>query len=119
MKYTFDLRERAYCFSVKVIKYFRPLYNDRYFRSMIDQLRDSATSVSANLQESKHSKSTKEYARYHEIALKSGNETIHWLNLLKDTMDIDASEINKMKIELEEILRVLAATIITLRKKKN
>jgi four helix bundle protein len=85
---------------------------------MIEQLRDSATSVSANIREGKFTESTKEYIRYFEIALRSGNEAIHWLNLFKDTLEGDVAWIIKLITELEEILKVLAASIISLRKKR-
>lgn len=113
MAYAFDLKDRSYRFSVKIVKYLRPLYEkDRYSRRMIEQLRDSATSVSANIHEAKFSESTKNYLRFYEYALRSGNEAVHWLNLFKDTLDVDVSDIKKLIAELEEILKVLAASFL-------
>ncbi|HNZ29257.1 MAG TPA: four helix bundle protein [Candidatus Goldiibacteriota bacterium] len=119
MEYQFDLRSRSYAFNVKVIKKFRKYYEQRFYRSMIDQLIRSAGSVGANLTESKHSDTIREYVRYYDIALRSGNETLYWMNLLKDTLEEETDEISTLIVELKEILKVLAQSVKTLRKNRD
>jgi len=86
---------------------------------MIDQLIRSAGSVGANLTESKHSDTIREYVRYYDIALRSGNETLYWMNLLKDTLEEETDEISTLIVELKEILKVLAQSVKTLRKNRD
>ena len=117
-KYEFDLQNESFLYTVAVTNYFRKLYKDIYFRSFIDQLKKSVSSMSANIEEGKFSNSNKELARYYEIALKSGNETKHWLKVLAATMTESAEEITRLLPKAEELTRILAASIIALRRKK-
>jgi four helix bundle protein len=116
MGYRFDLKERSYIFSVKLLKTLRPLFKDRLLKVILDQPVRSGTSVSANIQEAKFSGTRKEYARYFEIVLKSGNETMHWLKLIEETAEGEVIGIKELRIDFEEILRVLASSLISLRK---
>jgi len=116
--YKFELRERAYQFSVKLIKCLRPLFSDKVYRTILNQPIRSATSISANVCEAKYSGTEKEYARYFEIALKSGNETMHWLRLISDTAESEVKGMEELKKDLEEILKVIAASLISLRRKQ-
>lgn len=49
----------------------------------------SGTSVGANLVEATSSSSKLEFKKFHEIALKSANETKYWLGLLRDSAKAD------------------------------
>jgi four helix bundle protein len=52
-----------------------------------------------------------------EIALKSGNETKYWLCILRDGFEIHDEEIKTLLKEGDELCKILAASIITLRRK--
>jgi four helix bundle protein len=103
MGYRFDLKERSYIFSVKLLKTLRPLFKDRLLKVILDQPVRSGTSVSANIQEAKFSGTRKEYARY-------------WLKLIEETAEGEVIGIKELRIDFEEILRVLASSLISLRK---
>jgi four helix bundle protein len=70
-----DLCERAYQYSVQVIKFLGSLPEKRIFSVVVNQLLRSATSIGANVVEAKSASSKKDFIRYYEIALKSANET--------------------------------------------
>jgi four helix bundle protein len=116
-KYEYELKSEAYKFAVQTKKLLKTIYNDRFCRDMIDQASRSVGSISGNITEAQCSESTKEFIRYHEIALKSGNETIHWLRMIGDVEEKYKILFDDLIQEGKKLTKVLAACIIALRKK--
>ncbi|HDH45063.1 MAG TPA: four helix bundle protein [Thermococcus sp.] len=83
-----------------------------------DQLLRSATSIGANLIEAKSSSSKKDFIKFYEIALKSCNETIYWLGLLRDGKLASASKINPLIKETDEIGKMIGSSLLTLKGRK-
>lgn len=105
-------------FTVRVIQCCDGLRSQRTLWSILDQLIRSAGSVGANVVEAKASSSRREYIKFFEIALKSANETIYWLMVLKDVVDTEKDEIGRSYQESIELSKVLAASILTLKNKR-
>lgn len=51
------------------------------------------------------------------ISLKEANETIYWIDLLKDTDFISEKEHNSLKENCQELLKMLVSTVKTLKNK--
>jgi four helix bundle protein len=66
--------------------------------------------------EAKSSSSKLEFKKFYEIALKSANETIYWLNLLKELNLTDLKNIDELIKESQEIANMLGKSVITLKK---
>jgi four helix bundle protein len=113
-----EFMERCYNFSIAVIKLTIKLPEKRVYWTVSDQLIRSATSIGANIIEGKSASSKKDFIRYYEIALKSANETKYWLGLLRDALDADKTETNKLMHETTELAKILAASIITMKGRK-
>jgi len=113
-----EFNKRCYSYSIAVIKLIRGLPEKRVYWSVSDQLIRSATSIGANIVESKSASSKRDYIKYFEIALKSANETKYWLGLLRDALDGDRNEINKLLKETSELANILAASLLTMKGKK-
>jgi len=113
-----DIKIRAYHFSLAAIKFFKNYTVDKKFYSLINQVIRSTCSIGANVVEGKNSSSKKELIRYYEIALKSANETKYWLCLIRDAFEKDKEELNKLIKEADEISRIIAKSIISLKAKK-
>jgi four helix bundle protein len=114
----YDLRKRSYAFSVQLVKFLRRLQQAKGFYSLIDQTLRSGTSVGANIIEAKAASSTKDYIRFYQISLKSGNEAQYWLALLRDTGEAEAKDIDPLLKEAKELSNILGACLRTLRNKK-
>src|SRR3989338_8150689 len=80
-----DVKARAYQFSLDIIRFINDLPNKRAFWAIGDQLIRSATSIGANMIEAQSSSSRREFIKFYEISLKSANEAIYWLSLLRDS----------------------------------
>ncbi|MFH1375225.1 MAG: four helix bundle protein [Patescibacteria group bacterium] len=113
-----DLRTRAYSFSLTLLKFTEDFPNRRTFWVVGDQLLRSGTSIGANIIEAKAASSRRDFIRFYEIALKSANETKYWLSLLCDSKLIDPEKVKPILGEAEEIAKMLGASIITLKGKR-
>jgi len=112
-----NLRHRSYQYSLNIIKFVTTFPNNRIYWIFADQLLRSATSVGANIIEAKSSSSKRDFIRYYQIALKSANETLYWLNLLRDSKLISNIITDQLFIEAEEISKMLASSLLTLKGK--
>lgn len=113
-----DLSYRTYMFSIHTIRFLKDMPEDHMHQTISNQLIRSATSIGANIVEGKSSSSHKEFVRYLEIALKSANETKYWLCLLRDGLEAKHANIKLLLGEVEELSRMLGASIITLKGKR-
>jgi four helix bundle protein len=52
---------------------------------------------------------------YFSIALRSANETKYWLCLVRDTLEVNKAEVNELVKEADELSRILAKSILTLK----
>ena len=112
-----NLRHRSYQFSLSIIYFITTFPNKRIYWIFTDQLLRAATSVGANIIEAKASSSKKDFIRYYQIALKSANETTYWLSLLRDSKLISNKTIESLIGESEEICKMLASSLLTLKGK--
>lgn len=113
-----NLRYRSYQFSLQTINLVKSFPEKKIYWIMEDQLLRAATSVGANLIEAKSSSSRRDFIKYYEIALKSANETEYWLNLLSDSQLVKSKYLDLLVIEIKEISRMIASSIITLKGKR-
>ena len=91
------LHIKSYAFAVRIVKMFLHLSsNDWRLVSIYKQVLRSGTSISANVHESEFAQSPSDFASKLSIALKEANETINWLNLLKDTDCLKENEFESM-----------------------
>ena len=112
------LRERSFDFSVMIIKLVNNLPRERTYWVLTDQLMRSGTSIGANIIEAKAASSKKDFIKYYEIALKSANETKYWLDLLRVACNIRDNELIQLIYETEEIAKIIAASILTMKDKR-
>ena len=115
LKFKSDLRERCFRFSLNVLALVDTLPNKRSAWVIADQLIRSATSIGANLIEARASSSRLEFKKFYEIALKSSNETIYWLELLKEAKLADPKKIDPLLDEVKQIANMLGAGVIKLK----
>jgi four helix bundle protein len=114
-----EFKNRVYRFSVSIVRFTHEVSEkQRINYSLIDQLLRAATSIGANFIEAKSSSSKKEFLRYFEIALKSANETKYWLCLFRDALELDKEKINGFIKEADEISKIIASSILTMKGKK-
>lgn len=113
-----DAKSMSYEFALDVIAFGKTLERSDVSRIIMNQLIRSATSIGANLIEARASSTRLEYKKYFEISLKSGNETVYWLSLIRDAnLTNNKLHISKLINEAETICRMIGKSIITLKSK--
>ena len=114
------LHVKSYEFAVRIVKLFLHLSDvDWRLASIYRQVLRSGTSISANVHESEFAQSSLDFASKLSIALKEANETINWLNLLKDTGYLSETQFDSMARDCSEIIALLVSSIKTIKNKIN
>ena len=114
------LHVKSYAFAVRITKMFLHLSKDDWrLSSIYNQILRSGTSISANVHESEFAQSPSDFASKLSIALKEANETMNWLNLLKDTGYLSESEFVSMAKDCDELIAILVSSIKTIKKSIN
>ena len=114
------LHVKSYEFAVRIVKMFLHLSDvDWRLASIYRQVLRSGTYISANVHESEFAQSSLDFASKLSIALKEANETINWLNLLKDTGYLSETQFDSMARDCSEIIALLVSSIKTIKNKIN
>ena len=117
-KFKKEFKNRLYHFVLKLIDFLDQLPKDNVSKRLGDQLLRSGTSILANYVEGQAASSKKDFTNYFNMALKSANESKLWLALLRDSKRAAAEEANWFLRELDEISKIFASSILTLRGKR-
>lgn len=103
--------------AIRLVRFCAKLRKNRDYWVIADQLLDSGTSTGANVVEAKSSSSKREYIKFFEIALKSTNETIFWLIVVKEANSSLKEEARELQQEYEEIAKILCSSVLTMKNK--
>jgi four helix bundle protein len=113
-----DLKQRAYAYSIQLVKFIDQLPKDSSSQIIARQLLRSGTSIGANIIEAHGSSGRRDFANFFTHALKSANETKYWLGLLRDTGKSPKEKVETLLGETIELSNILASSIITIKGKK-
>ena len=80
------------------------------------QLLRSGTAIGALVREAQNAESTKDFIHKLGIAQKECDESIYWIELLKETDFLTEREFDSMNKEAIELLKMLRSAIITSKK---
>jgi four helix bundle protein len=113
-----DLKHRAYKYAVAIIEFLDTLPKDTSSQVIAKQLLRSATSIGANVVEAKGASSKKDFTNFFSHSLKSANESLYWLGLLRDAKKIDGPQLQYLLNETKELANILGSSILTLKGKR-
>lgn len=111
------INEKALSFALRIYKLSNYLKEKKEY-SLADQVLRSGTSIGANLAECLSAESTDDYIHKLAIARKEGNETVFWLKLQRKAGLLEEALYVSLKNDCDELLRMMSATITTLKKKQ-
>jgi len=115
-----NISKRSYQFALKLIQFIGSFNNKSYTNQIIfNQLIRCGTSIGANISEAQGSSSKREFKNFLNHSLKSANESVFWLYLLKDSQIADHLKVEGLLVEAKEIANILASSLITLKEKRN
>ncbi|TAE57074.1 MAG: four helix bundle protein [Nostocales cyanobacterium] len=107
--------DKAYKFSIRIIKAYKYLTENKKEYIISKQLIRSGTSIGANIAEANGAISTADFSAKISIAYKECLETKYWLSLLKDTSYIDEKTFNSIYSDADEIGKILFSILKTTR----
>lgn len=104
-------------FAIRMVKLKNYLNNEKHEYNNSDQIQRSGTSIGANYSEACDAESKADFVHKMTIALKEANETIYWLKVLYGSKLISQKQYDYLMQDLDEIYRVLTASIKTAKEK--
>ena len=110
-----DAKIRSYDFSLEIIKLVDDLKKDTVSEVIAKQILRSATSIGANIIEAQASPTRRDFSLFLSHSLKSANETVYWLNLLKDSKKSTNDKIEPLVFECEQLCKILGSSILTMK----
>lgn len=120
-KIKLEFKVRLYRYIIRLIKFLAKLPNDPVIREIKGQLTRSGTSMGANYFEARGASSKKDHQNYFSIVLKSSNESVFWLAVLKDSGLVPKTlmpECDYLIKETKEIANIFASSILTMKGKR-
>lgn len=107
-----EIGERAFAFAVRVVKLCQTLDGRPGApRTLSNQLLRAATSIGANLQESKGGQSRADFLSKVSIALKEARETHYWLRLLAAADILPENQLAPLRDESNQIVAILTTIV--------
>ena len=118
-KFKIIFKKKLYNFVLKLIVFLDALPKDTITQVIVNQLMRSGTSIIGNYIEAQSSSSKKDFTNFFNHALKSTNESKLWIALIRDSKrSSKLSQIQWFQTELDEISKILASSILTLKGRK-
>jgi four helix bundle protein len=114
-----DIRERSFEFAARIVKLCITLdEKPGVARVLGNQLLRAGTSIGANVEEAQAGQSRPDFISKNAIALKEARETLYWLRLLAATGIVPDQRLTEIRVEAEELTRIIGAIIVSAKKIK-
>jgi four helix bundle protein len=104
---------KSFAFAVRIVKLYKFLVAEHQEYVLSKQILRCGTSVGAMVRESEHSESTADFVHKLAIAQKEINETIYWLELLKETNYLSQERFESINSDAVELIKLLTSIIKT------
>lgn len=111
------VKNKSFQFAVRTVNLYKVLLSERKEFVMSKQLLRSGTSVGANVREAVNAQSTADFIHKLSISQKECDETLYWLELLKETNYITETEFESLHNDATELLKIIRSIILTTKQK--
>lgn len=105
------VKEKSFSFAIRIVKLYQFLVSDEKEYVLSKQLLRSGTSVGAMVREAEHAESKADFKHKMAIAQKEINETIYWLELLKETDYLSVEQFESIHKDAVEIIKLVTSII--------
>ncbi len=110
------LAEKSVLFSIRSVKCYQYLTNEKKEYVMSKQFLRCGTSIGANVHEAVYAQSKADFISKLSISLKEASETSYWLKILNKTQYISDEQYGSLKEDLDSIIRIIISSIKTAKK---
>jgi four helix bundle protein len=108
-----EMVERTSRFALRVIRLVSSLPNERSADVIGRQLLRSGTAIGANYREASRAATKKHFASILSTALREADETLYWLELLRDSELIRPDLLRDLIDECDQLVAILASSVKT------
>jgi four helix bundle protein len=109
MKKSAELQDRTKCFALRVLVLIDKLPNTIGGRVLANQLARSATSVGANYRAACRARSRAEFASNLGIVAEEADESLYWLELIRDGNFVLQNKIASLLVEADELTAIFTS----------
>ncbi|WP_216643764.1 four helix bundle protein [Vibrio sp. B1Z05] len=113
------IKIKSYNFSLRIIKLYQFLQSEKREYVLSKQLLRSGTAIGALVREAEHAQSKADFINKMNIALKEANETVYWLELLRDSEYLSHTQSQSIIPDSIEILKLLVSIVKTSKQNLN
>ena len=109
---------KSFSFAVDVVNTYKFLSETKREYVLSKQFLRSGTAVGALIREAQNAESKADFIHKLGIAQKECDESIYWLELLKETDYISEPTFEDLKFKATELLKMIRSSIITIKQKQ-
>ncbi|HSZ84906.1 MAG TPA: four helix bundle protein [Puia sp.] len=110
------LKDKSFAFAVEIVKLYKHSTEAKKEFILSKQLLRSGTSIGALIREAQNAESKLDFIHKLAIAQKECDETVYWLELVKETNYITLKEYESIHPEAIALLKMIRSSILTMRK---
>lgn len=110
------VKKKSFELAIRGVNFYKFLISEKKEFVMSKQFLRSVTSIGANVREAINAQSKADFIHKLSISQKECDETMYWLELLKETNYISDFEFNSLHEQSTEVLKIIRSIIITSKK---
>ncbi|MBK6936910.1 MAG: four helix bundle protein [Chitinophagaceae bacterium] len=110
------LRDKSFSFAVRIYNLYKYLVETKKEFVLSKQLLRSGTSIGSNIREAYNAASKNDFIYKLSISQKEADETIYWLELLREVGLLTNKEFESIETETAELLKMIRNSILTTKK---
>ena len=112
-----EIQDKCIVFAARIDALRRELNKKHHEYNKADQVDRSASAIGALYSEAVYAESEADYIHKLGIAQKEANETIYWLKVIYRCGYIEERSYQELMADVEELIRIITAIILSLKKK--
>jgi len=105
------VKDKCFGFAIRIVRLHQFLVTDKKEYVLSKQLLRSGTAVGALVREAEYAETKKDFIHKMAIAQKEINESIYWLELLKETDYLSIKEFESLIADAIEIIKLITSII--------
>jgi len=107
------LKDKSFAFAIRIVKLYKSLCDSKKEFVMSKQVLRSGTAIGALVREAQNAESKADFIHKLGIAQKENDETLYWLELLKETDYLNEHEFLSYSNDATELLKMIRSSILT------
>ena len=108
--------KKSFEFAIRIVNFYKKFSSEKKEFILSKQILRSGTSIGANIREALNAQSKMDFIHKLSISQKECDESLYWLELLKDTKYLSQEEFSPIHSQTTEVLKIIRSIILTSKK---